>query len=134
MDVCRSRCANSPSPFTGTAQTTMTNTTHDLRETSDAATSAPEATRSLPETGGEALRLPNGAVAVLPIRNTVLFPGIVIPLAIGRPTSLAAIQYAARTKTSLGVVLQRDAEMADPAPKDLHEIGTTGLVLRYVTA
>ena len=71
---------------------------------------------------------------MLPIRNTVLFPGIVIPLAIGRQTSLAAIQYAARTKTHLGVILQRDPEMTDPAPKDLHEIGTTGLVLRYVTA
>ena len=112
----------------------MKNATHDLRESNDAATSAPGAARSLPEASGETLRLPDGAVPVLPIRNTVLFPGIVIPLAIGRPTSLAAIQYAARNKSPLGVLLQRDSEMTDPAPKDLHEIGTTGLVLRYVTA
>src|SRR5262249_30896869 len=110
MDAYRSRCASSPDPFTGTTRTIMTNTTQDLRESSEAATSAPSTTRSAPEAGGETLRLPDGTVPVLPVRNTVLFPGIVMPLGVGQPSSLTTIQYAARNKAALGVLLQRDPE------------------------
>src|SRR5215510_13160250 len=119
MDACSCPCASSPddAPRLHRNQRTptiMTNTPRDLREANEAVTSGAERQGSVAETGGETLRLPDGAVPVLPIRNTVLFPGIVIPLGVARPRSLAAIQYAARNKSMLGVILQRDAEAADP--------------------
>jgi ATP-dependent Lon protease len=78
-------------------------------------------------------RLPEGTVAVIPVRNMVLFPGVIIPIAIGRDISIAAAQYALRTDSPLGVVLQRDPKEEEPSSLDLHAIGTLGAVLRYVT-
>ncbi|MGZ8217139.1 endopeptidase La [Methylomagnum sp.] len=83
-------------------------------------------TKSLP-------RLPEDTVAVIPVRNMVLFPGVIIPIAIGRDISIAAAQYALRTDSPLGVVLQRDPKEDEPSSLDLHAIGTLGAVLRYVT-
>ncbi len=84
--------------------------------------------------GNEAVQLPADALPILPIRNSILFPGVVIPLSVARPRSLAAIQHAVRNKSPLGVILQRDAEMAEPGPADLHTVGTIGVILRYATA
>jgi ATP-dependent Lon protease len=78
------------------------------------------------------LRLPEGAIPLLPLRNAVLFPGTVLPLEVGRPGSLAAVHFAVKSQTPVGVVLQRDPAVADPGPDGLHEIGTIGQVLRYV--
>jgi ATP-dependent Lon protease len=94
-----------------------------------AASTGPSAT-----IGGEAVQLPADALPILPIRNSILFPGVVIPLSVARPRSLAAIQHAVRNKAPLGVILQRDAETADPGPADLYAIGTIGVILRYATA
>ncbi len=58
-------------------------------------------------------RLPEDAIAILPVRNTLLFPTTVQPLGIGRERSIAAAQYAARTQSPIGVLLQRDPEMAE---------------------
>lgn len=77
--------------------------------------------------------LPDDALILLPVRNTVLFPGIVLPLTIGRPASQAAAQEAVRTERPVGVFLQREAESEAPSIEDLHEIGTMAEVLRYVT-
>jgi ATP-dependent Lon protease len=71
---------------------------------------------------------------ILPIRQTVLFPGIVLPLAIGRKSSIAAAQEAVRTERVLGVVLQTDPSLDDPKPDQLHRVGTAAQILRYVTA
>ena len=60
--------------------------------------------------------LPDDALIILPVRNVVLFPGIVMPLALGRPKSIAAAQEAARSQRPLGVLLQREAEADDPRP------------------
>src|SRR4030081_3019395 len=78
--------------------------------------------------------LPPDALIVLPVRQTVLFPGITLPLAIGRPSSIAAAQEAARSERMLGVILQTDSADEDPKPEQLHRVGTSAQILRYVTA
>ncbi|MCC7061125.1 MAG: endopeptidase La, partial [Burkholderiaceae bacterium] len=66
-------------------------------------------------------------------RNTVLFPGLVVPLTIGRERSRAAVQEAVRQQRPIGVLLQTKAEIEDPTPDQLHWVGTTAAVLRYIT-
>jgi ATP-dependent Lon protease len=78
-------------------------------------------------------RLPADAIAVIPVRNMVLFPGVIIPIGIGREMSIAAAQHALRTDSSLGVILQRDPHVDQPGADDLHTVGTLASVLRYVT-
>src|SRR3981081_3252140 len=67
--------------------------------------------------------LPPDALIVLPVRQTVLFPGIPLPLAIGRASSIAAAQEAARAERMLGVILQTDSAVDDPKPEQLHRMG-----------
>jgi ATP-dependent Lon protease len=71
---------------------------------------------------------------ILPVRQAVLFPGTVLPLTVGRPSSVAAAQEAIRSERPLGVILQSDPADDNPKPADLHRIGTRAQVLRYVTA
>jgi ATP-dependent Lon protease len=78
--------------------------------------------------------VPADAMIVLPVRQTVLFPGLVLPLAIGRKSSIAAAQEAVRSERMLGVVLQTDPAVEEPTPQQLHSVGTAAQVLRYVTA
>ena len=80
------------------------------------------------------LQLPDRAMIILPTRNAVLFPGIVAPLGLGRPQSIAAAQAAARADKPIGVVLQKDPSIDTPSPDDLHRVGTVAQILRYVTA
>ena len=77
--------------------------------------------------------IPEDAIIVLPVRNVVLYPGIVLPLTVGRKASVAAAQEAARNERPIGVVLQRDAEVENPKPDDLYGVGTVASILRYVT-
>src|ERR1700674_1324652 len=77
--------------------------------------------------------LPEDAVIILPVRNVVLFPGIVIPLAIGRDRSQAAVQEAVRLQRPVGILLQNKPDVDDPKPEDLRWVGTTAGVLRYIT-
>ncbi len=78
--------------------------------------------------------LPEGVIPILPVRNVVLFPGVITPLAIGRERSIAAAQYAVKHKVPLGVILQRDPSIDQPLPSDLYGVGCTAKILRYVTA
>src|SRR4051812_23836318 len=80
------------------------------------------------------LTLPDDAIAIVPVRNIVLFPGAVLPVTVGRPQSIAAAQNAIRTEKPLGVVLQRDETVNEPTGLDLYRVGTVGSVLRYLTA
>jgi ATP-dependent Lon protease len=80
------------------------------------------------------LDLPEGAMILLPTRNAVLFPGIVVPLTLGRPGSIAGAQAAAQWDKPVGVVLQKDPSVDAPGPDDLHQVGTVAEILRYVTA
>ncbi|MFN2377291.1 MAG: endopeptidase La [Candidatus Binatia bacterium] len=85
--------------------------------------------------GSEPLRpLPADALIVIPLRNAVLFPGVVSPLAIGRSSSVAAAREAARVGGRVGFLLQRDPEKNEVGPSDLHEVGTAGQIGRMVAA
>jgi len=75
-----------------------------------------------------------GALAIVPLRNTVLFPNTVMPLRIGRPSSLLAVEDAVRKQLPIGVVAQRDSAVNAPQMTDLYEIGTTADVLRMSPA
>ena len=78
--------------------------------------------------------LPADALIIVPVRNLVLFPGMVFPLSVGRPKSIAAAQQAVRDQKQVGILLQRDSETADPSPIDMHRVGTAANIARYVTA
>jgi ATP-dependent Lon protease len=85
---------------------------------------------------GEAVSrpLPDDALIIVPVRNVVLFPGMVVPLSVDRERSRAAVQEAVRLQRPLGILLQSRRDADQPGPDDLHWVGTTATVLRYVTA
>ncbi|WP_291853641.1 endopeptidase La [Accumulibacter sp.] len=72
-------------------------------------------------------------MVIVPIRNVVLFPGMILPLTIGREQSILAAQQAVKTERPVGILLQRDAEVEVPGPDDLCLVGTVANILRYVT-
>lgn len=78
--------------------------------------------------------VPEDATIILPVRNTVLFPGTVLPLAVGRPSSIAAAQEAARTGSKVGLLLQDEISVEKPGPEHLRSVGTLAEILRYVTS
>jgi ATP-dependent Lon protease len=86
-------------------------------------------------TGGGALPpLPADALIIVPVRNTVLFPGLVLPITLGRPKSIAAAQQAVREQRQVGILLQRSADVDDPTAIDMHRMGTIANIVRYITA
>jgi len=86
-------------------------------------------------TGGGALPpLPADALIIVPVRNTVLFPGLVLPITLGRPKSIAAAQQAVREQRQVGILLQRSADVDDPTAIDMHRMGTVANIVRYITA
>ena len=85
-------------------------------------------------TAPRAAALPEDALIIVPVRNLVLFPGLVAPINIGRERTIAAAQEATRSEIQIGVVLQRDAGTDMPQPGQLHQIGTAASILRYVTS
>jgi len=95
---------------------------------------AEQAEQKTVDQGGGHPPIPPDGMILLPVRQTVLFPGIVLPLSIGRKSSIAAAQEAVRTQRMLGVILQTDPAVEEPTPEQLHRVGTAAQVLRYVTA
>ena len=77
--------------------------------------------------------LPDDALVLIPMRNTVLFPGVISPVTVGRPASVAAAQEAVRAEKKVGFLLQRDPQTNDVKPEDLYWVGTAGQVVRYIT-
>lgn len=75
--------------------------------------------------------LPADALIILPVRNMVLFPGLVMPINIGSERSIAAAQEVMRSERQIGVILQHDAEAPKTAP--FPRIGTVASLLRYIT-
>jgi ATP-dependent Lon protease len=67
------------------------------------------------------------------MRNLVLFPGIVLPVTLGREESIAAAQEAVRSGRKIGLLLQKDPSVEKPSATDLYEIGVLASVVRYVT-
>ncbi len=78
--------------------------------------------------------LPEGQYYVVPVRNMVLFPGVVLPLMIGRPRSIKAIQEAVRTESPVALLLQREESVEMPSAGDLYSVGTMAEVVRYISA
>jgi len=76
------------------------------------------------------LTVPEGALVILPLRNTVLFPSTIMPLVVSRPASLRVIEEAVRQQLPVGFVCQRDAAIEVPQPQDLFGVGTAADVLR----
>jgi len=69
---------------------------------------------------------------ILPMRNTVLFPGVVLPITVGRDKSLKLVQEVYRKNKILGAVAQLDPDVDDPALEDLHKIGTVAQILKIL--
>jgi ATP-dependent Lon protease len=68
---------------------------------------------------------------ILPVANAVLFPGVVLPIAVGDGLALAAAQEAVRTQRRVGLVLQTDPT---PGADTLHRVGTAATIVRFITA
>ena len=71
-------------------------------------------------------------IPILPIRNTVLFPGVVIPINVGRDRSIELTNEAYKNEQLLGVLAQNDQSVEDPQDKDLHRIGTVGRIVKQL--
>jgi len=99
--------------------------------------SADDNEKSLSETpqvdSPELPQLPEDALIILPMSGTVLFPQVVLPLAIGRKLSVAAVQQAIRSEKPIGLLMQLHDIDSDPSPDELYIIGTVAEILRYIT-
>jgi len=82
----------------------------------------------------ETAKIPEDALIVIPVRNMVLFPGVIAPITIARSKSIAAAQQALREQRPVGILLQHNPDVDDPSPDDLHRICTVANIVRYLTA
>jgi ATP-dependent Lon protease len=80
------------------------------------------------------VKIPEDALIIIPVREMVLFPGAIAPIAIARPKSVAAAQQALREQRPVGIVLQRSPETEEPGPDDLYRVATIANIVRYITA
>ncbi|TYO67120.1 endopeptidase La [Bradyrhizobium hipponense] len=80
------------------------------------------------------MKIPDDALIIIPVRDMVLFPGAIAPIAIARPKSIAAAQQALREQRPVGIVLQRSRETDEPGPDDLYRVATIANIVRYITA
>ncbi len=69
---------------------------------------------------------------ILPLRNTVLFPGVVIPITVGRDKSIKAVNDAYKTDKLVGVVSQKDSTVEEPTVSDLVDIGTVAKIVKLI--
>jgi len=71
-------------------------------------------------------------IPILPLRNTVLFPGVVIPITVGRDKSIQAVKAAYAKDKLIGVVSQKDGNIEDPQPIDLCKVGTIAKIIKMI--
>lgn len=71
-------------------------------------------------------------LSILPLRNTVLFPGVVIPITVGRDKSIKLIKDAYKGDRTIGVVSQRDVAIEDPTFEQLNDVGTVALIIKML--
>jgi ATP-dependent Lon protease len=83
------------------------------------------------EDGKDDQEIPN-ELPLLPLRNTVLFPGVVIPITVGRDKSIKAVTDAYKLDKLVGVVAQKDSSVEEPAVKDLEVIGTVAKIVKLI--
>jgi ATP-dependent Lon protease len=72
------------------------------------------------------------SLPILPLRNTVLFPGVVLPITVGRDKSIKAVNDAYKTDKLIGVLAQKDANVEEPEPGDLCSIGTVARIVKLI--
>jgi ATP-dependent Lon protease len=77
--------------------------------------------------------LPDDAMIILPVRDMVLFPGVILPVTVGRRGSIEAAQRAVKEQRQIGMLMQRDASVAEPGGLDMHRTGVIANIVRYVT-
>jgi ATP-dependent Lon protease len=70
------------------------------------------------------------SLPILPLKNTVLFPGVVVPITVGRDRSLRLVKDAYATDKIIGVVTQKDMTVEEPGYEDLHRVGTVAQILK----
>jgi ATP-dependent Lon protease len=78
--------------------------------------------------------LPPDAMIIIPVRYLVLFPGMIVPISVGRESSIAAAQEAVRGEHDIGLLLQHDSELESPRADQLYQVGTAASILRYLTS
>lgn len=71
-------------------------------------------------------------IPLLPLRNTVLFPGVVIPITVGRDKSIKAVSDAYKADKLIGVIAQKDSTIEEPEVSDLEEIGTIAKIAKLI--
>jgi len=71
-------------------------------------------------------------ISLLPLRNTVLFPGVVLPITVGRDKSIKAVNDAYKTDKLIGVLAQKDSSIEDPETKDLESVGTIAKIIKLI--
>src|SRR3982750_1955593 len=69
---------------------------------------------------------------LLPLRNTVLFPGVVLPITVGRDKSIKAVNEAYKKDKFIGVLSQKDSNVEEPEPSDMCEIGTVAKIVKLI--
>src|SRR5450432_736539 len=75
--------------------------------------------------------IPN-EIPILPLRNTVLFPGVVLPITVGRDKSIKAVNDAYKTDKLIGVLAQKDSSVEDPSLKELVDVGTIAKIIKVI--
>ena len=83
---------------------------------------------------GKVATLASDVVALVPMRNVVLFPHVLMPISVGRARSVAAVQHAVAAGAALGIVMQKDARVDDPGRDALCDIGTLAKVVQHIDA
>ncbi len=71
-------------------------------------------------------------IPILPLRNTVLFPGVVIPITVGRDKSIKAVNDAYKADKLIGVLAQKDSNIEEPTVSDLEDIGTVAKIVKLI--
>jgi ATP-dependent Lon protease len=72
------------------------------------------------------------ALPILPLKNTVLFPGVVIPITVSRDKSLALVKEIYKSERIIGTLAQKDSKIDDPKFKDLNEVGTLAQIIKIL--
>ncbi len=80
---------------------------------------------------GDEIKVPE-EIPLLPLRNTVLFPGVVLPITVGRDKSIKAVNDTYKTDKLVGVVAQKDSNIEEPTVSDLENVGTVAKIIKLI--
>ena len=72
-------------------------------------------------------------LGILPVRNTVLFPGVVIPITVGREKSVKLVKKAYKSNRIIGVLAQKNGSTEDPTIKDIYKVGTVAKIIKMLS-